>query len=117
MSTFTDADRHQQQDVANRAGAAALEPDFLRAGTSVVGAIPDEQSAHNRCRQATAYSRTDLVGQTLLEYRAVERPANERCHQRFNHYRAPLSPNQMCGKLWTHPRAAVSAIRVTASAS
>lgn len=59
MSTFTDADRHQQRDVANRAGAAALEPDFLGAGTRVVGAIPDEQSAHNRCRQATAYSRTD----------------------------------------------------------
>jgi hypothetical protein len=28
----------------------------------------------------------------------------QRCHHRLSQCRAPLSPNQMCEKLWTLPR-------------
>ena len=117
MSTFTDADRHQQRDVANRAGAAALEPDFLGAGTRVVGAIPDEQSAHNRCRQATAYSRTDWSAKRYLNIELLNDQQMRGAINASTTTGRHSAQIKMCGKLRTHPRAAVSAIRVTASAS
>jgi hypothetical protein len=46
-----------------------------------------------------------MVDQTLFEHRDAEGPADERCHHRLSHCRAPLSPNQMCEKLWTLPLA------------
>jgi hypothetical protein len=44
-----------------------------------------------------------MVDQEIFEHRAAEGPADERCHHRLSQYRAPLSPNQMCEKLWTLP--------------
>jgi hypothetical protein len=56
------------------------------------------------CRgQAPAHRRHCMVDQTLFEHRAAEGPADERCHHRLSQCRAPLSPNQMCEKLWTLP--------------
>ena len=68
-------------------------------------------SAHSRraigpqsCRgQAAPHRRHRVVDQTLLEHRTAEGPADERCHHRLSQCRAPLSPNQMCEKLWTLP--------------
>jgi hypothetical protein len=35
--------------------------------------------------------------------RTSEGPADERCHHCVRHCRAPLSPNQMCERVWTLP--------------
>jgi len=45
-----------------------------------------------------------VVKQEILEHRAAEGPADERCHHSLSQCRAPLSPNQKCEKLWTLPR-------------
>src|SRR5215471_14771022 len=58
----------------------------------------------SRRGQAAPYRGHRLVNQTLSEYRAAEGPADERCYHRLSQCRAPLSPNQMCEKLWTLPR-------------
>jgi hypothetical protein len=42
-----------------------------------------------------------MVKQEIVEHRAAERPADERCHHGLSQCRAPLSPNQKCEKLWT----------------
>src|SRR5690242_17288794 len=44
-----------------------------------------------------------MVDQEVLEHRAAEGPADERSRLRLSRCRAPLSPNQMCEKLWTLP--------------
>src|SRR5262249_344362 len=54
-------------------------------------------------RSETAHWRHRLVDQTLLEHRAAEGPADERSHHRVSQCRVPLSPKQMCEKLWTLP--------------
>jgi hypothetical protein len=75
----------------------------IRRRTRVVAAFPDGQLALNlaaaRLRQiaGTAWSTK------RSEHRAAERPADERCHHGVSHCRAPLSPNQMCERVWTLP--------------
>jgi hypothetical protein len=44
------------------------------------------------------------IGEEISEHRAVEGPADERCHHRLSQCREPLSPNQMCERLWTPSR-------------
>ena len=78
----------------------------IRRRTRVVGAFPDGQSALQPCRgQAAPHRRHRLVDQALSEHRAAEGAEHERCHHRVSQFRAPLSPNQMCEKLWTLPTA------------
>jgi hypothetical protein len=44
-----------------------------------------------------------VVDQEIPEHRAAEGPADERCHNCVSQCRAPLSPNQMCERVWTLP--------------
>jgi hypothetical protein len=67
--------------------------------------------SQSRRGKAAAYCWHHLVDQTLLERRAAEGPADERCHHRLSQCRAPLSPNQMCEKLWTLPTDGAPQIR------
>jgi putative transposase len=75
----------------------------IRRRTRVVGSFPDGQSALNlaaaRLRHiaGTAWSTKRYLNIEMLK------EADERCHHRLSHCRAPLSPNQMCEKLWTLP--------------
>jgi hypothetical protein len=62
--------------------------------------------AEPNCGQAAAHRRNRMVDQEVLEHRAAEGPADERSCLRLSQWRAPLSPNQMCEKLWTLPRSA-----------
>ena len=68
----------------------------IRRRTRVVGAFPDDQ-----CRLAAPHRRHRVVDQTLSEHRVAEGPADERYYHRLSQCRTPLSPNQMCEKLWT----------------
>src|SRR5262249_30479372 len=52
---------------------------------------------------AAARLRHRVVDQEISEHRAAEGPADERCHHCVSHCRAPLSPNQMCERVWTLP--------------
>jgi hypothetical protein len=56
------------------------------------------------CSQAAPHRRYRVVDQTLLEHRAIERPADERCRHRLSQCWAPLSPTK-CAKNAGHFRA------------
>ena len=74
----------------------------IRRRTRVVGCVPRRAiGPQSRRGQAAPHRRHRMVDQTLSEHRALEGPADERCHHRLSQCRAPLSPNQMCEKLWT----------------
>jgi hypothetical protein len=73
----------------------------IRRRTRVVGSFPDALNlAATRLRHiaGTAWST-----KRYLNIEMLEGPADKRCRQRLSHCRAPLSPNQMCEKLWTLP--------------
>ena len=81
------------------------------------GRVPGRAiGAQPRRGQAPAHRRHRVVDQTILEHRAAEGPADERCHHCVSQCRAPLSPNQMCEKVWTCVDAPVSARRIFSSA-
>src|SRR5262249_48678008 len=66
--------------------------------------VPGRPVGAQPCRgQAAPHRRHRLVDQTLSEHRAAEGAEHEGCHHRVSQCRAPLSPNQMCEKLWTLP--------------
>jgi hypothetical protein len=75
----------------------------IRRRTRVVGSSPDGQSALNLATARPRHIVGTAFDQTLSEHRAAEGPADERCYHRLSQCRAPLSPNQMCEKLWTLP--------------
>ena len=81
---------HQQPTGAHPARDQAAHPCRRR--------IPGRAiSAQSRRGQVAPYRRHCLVDQTLLEHRAAEGPADERCHHRLSQCRAPLSPTK-CAK-------------------
>jgi hypothetical protein len=57
----------------------------------------------DRAERLPVLERGESSHGALLEHRAAEGPADERCHHRLSQRRAPLSPYQMCEKLWTLP--------------
>ena len=89
-------DPNQQSTRAHPPRDQATHPGRRLVPRRAIGAQP--------CRgQAPAHRRHRVVNQTIFEHRATEGPADERCHHRLSQCRAPLSPNQMCEKLWTLP--------------
>ena len=87
---------HQQSARAHPARDQAAHARRRRIPGWAIGAQP-------RRGQAAAHRRHRVVDQEILEHRAAEGPADERCHHRLSQCRAPLSPNQMCEKFWTLP--------------
>ncbi len=83
----------------------------IRRRTRVVGAFPDGQSALNLAAAARPRRRCDSTG------RAAEAPADERCHNCVSQCRAPLSPNQMCERVWTLPAAKLNVTNKITAAS
>ena len=87
---------HQQPARAHPARDQAAHPRGRRIPRRPIGPQPGRG-------QAAPHRRHRMVDQTIFEHRAAEGPADERCHHRLSQCRAPLSPNQMCEKLWTLP--------------
>jgi hypothetical protein len=93
---------HYERKLQTKAGEVQLKVPKHRAQTFETAII-------ERYRR-----RESSVEEALIEM--AEGPADEGSHHRLSQSRAPLSPNQMCQKLWTCVDAPVSARRIFGSA-